>query len=117
MNTFTKSIGVVVLSSLAVAGCKGANTNTVTADGTAAAASATSTMGLSDALVQTAVQAAKGWLSNKMGSGQSAMATAQDKASAAQAGVDAATATAQQDGTTITDQQKTGLLSMLKGML
>ncbi|HRI52521.1 MAG TPA: hypothetical protein PLW65_20290, partial [Pseudomonadota bacterium] len=62
-------------------------------------------------------QAAKGWLSNKLGTAQGAVATAEDKAAAAQVGVDAAAAKAQQDGTVVTDQQKSGLLGLLKGIL
>ena len=117
LKTITKVAGIVLFA--AVAGCAGTNANVAGAGGTAASAGAAagSSLGLSDTLVQVAVQAAKGWLSNKLGTTQGAVATAEDKAAAAQAGVDAAEAKAKQDGTAVTDQQKSGLLGMLKGML
>lgn len=113
LKMFTKAAGIVLLS--VVAGCAGTNANVSGAGGTGAAAA--SSLGLSDTLLQVAVQAAKGWLSNKLGTTQGAVATAEDKAAAAQAGVDAAEAKAKQDGTVVTDQQKSGLLGLLKGML
>lgn len=116
---FTKVAGIVLFAALA--GCAGTNANVAATEGAAAAASAgataTPSLGLSDTLVQVAVQAAKGWLSNKLGSAQGAVATAEDKAAAAQVGVDAAAAKAQQDGTAVTDQQKSGLLGLVKGLL
>lgn len=114
---FTKVAGIVLFAALA--GCAGTNANVAATEGAAAAAGATATpsLGLSDTLVQVAVQAAKGWLSNKLGSAQGAVATAEDKAAAAQVGVDAAAAKAQQDGTAVTDQQKSGLLGLVKGLL
>ncbi len=124
MNTlkmFTQVAGLVIVSALgsALVGCAGTNATVAGAEGAAATAGAAATpsLGLSDTLVQVAVQAAKGWLSNKLGTTQGAVATAEDKAAAAQAGVDAASAKAQQDGTAVTDQQKSGLLGLLKGML
>ena len=120
MNTlkmFTQVAGLVIITALV--GCAATNAAVPGAEGAAATAGAAATpsLGLSDTLVQVAVQAAKGWLSNKLGTTQGAVATAEDKAAAAQAGVDAASAKAQQDGTTVTDQQKSGLLGLLKGML
>jgi hypothetical protein len=84
--------------------------------GTAAAGGASS-LGLSDVLLQVAMQAAQGFLTNKTAANPTQMPSVEDKTAAAQAGVDAAVTKAKDDGKEITEQQKTGLLDYLKGAL
>ena len=120
MNTlkmFAKGAAIVVFSALA--GCAGTGASVAGAQGAAASAGAAATpsLGLSDTLVQVAVQAAKGWLSNKLGTTQGAVATAEDKAAAAQAGVGAAGAKGKEEGTVGTRQQRSPLLGLVKGLL
>jgi hypothetical protein len=120
MNLLAKNLGALVLLSSLAVGC--AETAATTAGAGAAATAATGTgagasMGLSDSLIQVAVQAAKSYLSTKMGAAQGAVVTAEDKATAATQGVEAAATKAKADGKELTEEQKTGLGGLLKGML
>ena len=86
-----------------------------------AIASASQSLGLKDTLIQVAVTAAKGYLS-KASAGATAMtqdatAMAAQKEEAAKVGVQAAVDKAKAEGSTITEPQQTGLLTVLKNLL
>ena len=105
----TNTLGVWV--SLSVAACGGASAT----GGSQAAATVSPTaavaakLGISETYVTGAVDAAKAAL----GAGTKP----EEKAAAAQVGVDKASAQAQTDGKPLTDEQKTGLVESLKGLL
>lgn len=75
-----------------------------------AATAVAAKLGVDEKYVTMAVDAAQ----SAFGTSQK---TADDKASAAQAGVDKAAAQAQTDGKPLTDDQKTGLVDAVKGLL
>lgn len=81
----------------------GSTASSVASQATAALASK---LGISKTLVDLALEKAKSMLSSGA-----------DKATAAQAGVDAAASQAEADGKAFTEDQKSGLLEGLKGML
>jgi len=107
---------LIVILALAAAGCAtsggaGGGQSTMSGDASKGAATAIAAkLGISESYVTTALEAAQ----SALGGGQK---TADDKATAAQAGVDKAAAQAQTDGKPLTDDQKTGLLDSIKGLL
>ena len=97
----------------------GAGASATAADPAVAAAS--QSLGIKDTLIQVAVTAARSYLSKASttatGATQDAAAMATQKEEAAKAGVQAAADKAKAEGSSLTEPQQTGLLSVLKGML
>jgi hypothetical protein len=103
---------VVLALGLALGACAGASQSaggTNTAQSGAATAVAAK-LGISDKYVTMAMDAATAAFG-------ASPKSADDKATAAQAGVDKAATQAQTDGTPLTDDQKTGLVDAVKGIL
>lgn len=110
----------ISLAACASSGGAGAGSSAMGAASSQGAVSAlASKLGISESYVTTALSAAQAALGGGGAAGATAAAapTADQKASAAQAGVDKAATQAQTDGKPLTDDQKTGLLEGLKGML
>lgn len=113
----------LLLTATLAAGCAGSNANTATgaatgaateaagAAGTSGTAAAAQTLGIKESLIQTALTAAQGYLSNSQAK------TDADKDAAAKQGVDAAAAKAKEEGQELTAPQQTGLMDALKKML
>jgi hypothetical protein len=118
-----QSLGTLALSMVLIAGCatsgkSSAGSTAANLAGSvagsdvtkAAVAALASKVGIGENYVALALNAAQGLL----GSGQK---TAEEKATAAQGGVDQAAAQAASDGKAFTEEQKSGLLEGLKGLL
>jgi hypothetical protein len=89
---------------------EGAATPAAGMTGEAGAAALAAQLGIPEAYVATALTAAQ----SALGMGEQ---TADSKAAAAQAGVDKAAAQAESEGKPLAEEQKTGLLEGLKGLL
>jgi hypothetical protein len=110
----------ISLAACASSGSAGSgNTAMGAASSQGAAAALASKLGINESYVTTALSAAQAALGGGGAAGATAAAapTPDQKAAAAQAGVDKASAQAQTDGKPLTDDQKTGLLDGLKGLL
>jgi len=116
-------IGFLGISLAACASSGGAGAGGSSAMGGASSQAAVSALasklGISEGYVSTALSAAQAALGGGGAAAATAVAppTAEQKAAAAQTGVDKAATQAQTDGKPLTDDQKTGLLEGLKGML
>ena len=131
MNKLLKTLGAVVLFSVALAttGCAGNKNAASSATGAAASPveMLAAKVGIPAPLVTMALQAAQGLLAQKAQpaatvagappSGVAPTITADDKAAAAQHGVEAAASHAQSQGKPISDAKKFELLEGLKGLL
>lgn len=107
----------IIVIGLALAACgakSGEGTTTPAAGmtgGSAPAAALAAQLGINETYVTAAMNAAQSAL------GSAPEKTPEAKAQAAQAGVDSAAAQAQADGKPLAEEQKTGLLEGLKGLL
>jgi len=107
-------IGFLGLSLAAASACGGGSATSAATGmpmGAGAVAPLAAKLGIPESYVAMALQGAQGAL------GGVTSATPDQKAAAAQAGVDKATAQAQTDGKPLTAEQQTGLLDGIKGML
>jgi hypothetical protein len=104
---FALALGAAACSGAAQSSSGGSTTGGAQSGAVAAAAAQ---LGVNEKYVTMAVDAAQ----SAFGTGPK---TADDKATAAQAGVDKAAAQAQTDGTPLTADQKTGLVDTIKNLL
>ena len=109
LRTIRNVVLAVALAACGGSSAGGGGTTTPTAQGGTSAALATK-LGINESYVSAALTAAQGAL----GTGTK---TNEEKAAAAQVGVDKASAQADADGKAMTADQKSGLLEGLKAML
>jgi len=113
----TSFLAIVLGLALAAAACATSGTGTTPSAGEAtnpAAAAIAAKLGVSEKYVGIAMSAAQSALGGAQGA---ATATADAKEAAAKEGVDKAASQAQADGAPLNDDQKSGLLDSLKGVL